>query len=156
MQQKYKPLYKATLSLRLLDICWAGPDYHSYILQKAQQRKAAAETNDACPFRDDVQIPLLMALLLQDVGHYHPDALKILTGPDGNWPRNRELEPAERSRFLDISLQASLSFLLKGIGVPKYRIGNSRPERDAFDKNEQDKLAFAATLLRCSTKAVLE
>lgn len=152
VQQKYKPLYKATLSLRLLDHLLAqGLITNSYILQKAQQRKAAAETNDACPFRDDVQIPLLMALLLQDVGHYHPDALKILTGPDGNWPRNRELEPAERSRFLDISLQASLSFLLKGIGVPKYR-GNSRPERDAFDKNEQDKLAFAATLLRCSTK----
>ena len=91
-----------------------------------------------------------MALLLQDVGHYHQDALKILTGPDGNWPRSRELEPAERSRFLDISLQASLSFLLKGVGVPRYR-GNSRPERDAFDKNEQDKLAFAATLLRSST-----
>ena len=44
VQQKYKPLYKATLSLRLLDHLLAqGLITNSYILQKAQQRKAAAE-----------------------------------------------------------------------------------------------------------------
>lgn len=148
VQQKYKPFYKATLSLRLLDHLLAqGMISSSYILQKAKTRKTSVEAGSYCPFRDDVQIPLLMALLLQDIGHSHPEALLILTGTDGKLPRSRELQTQERSRFLDISLQASLQFLLQGIGAPRYR-GNSRQERDAFDKNEQDKLAFAATLLK--------
>lgn len=148
VQQKYKPFYKATLSLRLLDhLLSQGMISSSYILQKVKARNPGAGMGDYCPFRDDVQIPLLMALLLQDVGHSHPDALYILTGPEGKLPRSRELDSDERNRFLDISLQASLQFLLQGIGAPKYR-GNSRAERDNFDKNEQDKLAFAATLLR--------
>ncbi|WP_306523308.1 hypothetical protein [Rheinheimera sp.] len=152
VQQKYKPFYKATLSLRLLDHLLAqGMISSSYILQKAKARKTSVEAGSYCPFRDDVQIPLLMALLLQDIGHSHPEALLILTGPDGKLPRSRELQTQERSRFLDISLQASLQFLLKGIGAPRYR-GNSRPERDAFDKNEQDKLAFATTLLKNAGK----
>jgi hypothetical protein len=148
VQQKYKPLYKAALSLRLLDhLLDRGLVTNSYILQKAELRHTGGEPEQPCPFRDDVQIPLLMALLLQDVGHYHPDAMTILCGPHGELPRSRELDVEERQQFLEVSLQASLRFLLQGIAAPKYR-GNSRAERDQFDQNEQDKLAFAATLLR--------
>jgi hypothetical protein len=148
VQQKYKPLYKAALSLRLLDhLLERGLITNSYILQKAELRLSGGEPDQPCPFRDDVQIPMLMALLLQDVGHYHPDAIAILCGPHGELPRSRELDMEERQQFLEVSLQASLRFLLQGIAAPKYR-GNSRAERDEFEKNEQDKLAFAATLLR--------
>lgn len=148
VQQKYKPLYKAALSLRLLDhLLERGLITNSYILQKAQLRLAAGDSEQSCPFRDDVQIPMLMALLLQDVGHYHPDAMLVLCGTHGELPRSRELDVEERQQFLEVSLQASLRFLLHGIGTPRYR-GNSRAERDEFEKNEQDKLAFAATLLR--------
>lgn len=148
VQQKYKPLYKATLSLRLLDhLLEQGLITNSYILQKAALRLTDRELDQSCPFRDDVQIPLLMALLLQDVGHYHPEAMMVLCGPYGELPRSRELDVEERQQFLESSLQASLRFLLQGIAVPKYR-GNSKAERDEFDKNEQDKLAFAATLMR--------
>lgn len=148
VQQKYKPLYKAALSLRLLDhLLERGLITNSYILQKAELRLPYGEQEQPCPFREDVQIPLLMALLLQDVGHYHPEAAAILCGIHGELPRSRELDVEERQQFLEVSLQASLRFLLQGIGTPKYR-GNSRAERDQFDQNEQDKLAFAATLLR--------
>jgi hypothetical protein len=148
VQQKYKPLYKAALSLRLLDhLLERGLITNSYILQKAALRLTEPEQDQPCPFRNDVQIPLLMALLLQDVGHYHPDAMTVLCGPYGELPRSRELDVEERQQFLEVSLQSSLRFLLQGIGAPKYR-GNSRVERDEFDQNEQDKLAFAATLMR--------
>ena len=151
MQQKYKPFYKAVLSLRLLDhLLEQKLITNSYILKKAQQRAEMLQLpgpQPYCPFRDDVQIPLLMAVLLQDVGHYHPDALRLLRA-DGSQPNYRlQFSAAERQEFLDVSLQASLRFLLKGIGMPLYR-GNSKSERAEFQQNEQEKIAFAATVLR--------
>ena len=148
VQQKYKPLYKAALSLRLLDdLLEQQLISNSYILARAAQRLAINDPQLPCPFRDEVQLPLLMALLLQDVGHQHPEARLILTGPSGDWPRSRELDVEERDQFLQISLNASLLFLAKGIGCGKYR-GNSRAERDQFNQTEQQKLAFAALLLK--------
>ncbi len=151
MQQKYKPYYKAVLSLRLLDhLLEQKLITNSYILKKAQQRAEMLHLpglQPYCPFRDDVQIPLLMAVLLQDVGHYHPDALRLLQA-DGGQPNYRlQFSAAERQQFLEVSLQASLRFLLKGIGMPLYR-GNSKSERAEFQQNEQEKIAFAATVLR--------
>jgi hypothetical protein len=32
---------------------------------------------------DLVKIPVLMAAILQDIGHYHPNAQKIIHGVDG-------------------------------------------------------------------------
>ncbi len=153
MQQKYKPFYKAVLSLRLLDhLLERKLITNSYILKKAAERDQQLQLPDLsqpCPFRDDVQIPLLMAVLLQDIGHCHPQSLQLLQA-EGSQPNYRyQFSPAEREQFQEISLQASLRFLLKGIGVPVYR-GNSRAGRDIFLQNEQEKIAFAATVLRSS------
>ncbi len=151
MQQKYKPFYKAVLSLRLLDhLLEQKLITNSYILKKVAQRQEMLMLPDQqsyCPFRDDVQIPLLMAVLLQDVGHYHPEAMQLLQAA-GQQPNYRlQFNPAERQHFQEISLQASVRFLLKGIGMPVYR-GNSKAERSEFQQNEQEKIAFAATVLR--------
>ena len=151
MQQKYKPFYKAVLSLRLLDhLLEQNLITNSYILKKNTQRQQMLQLPDQqayCPFRDDVQIPLLMAVLLQDVGHYHPDAMRLLQA-DGSQPNYRlQFSNTERQEFVEISLQASVRFLLKGIGMPVYR-GNSKSERAEYQQNEQEKMAFAATVLR--------
>lgn len=154
MQQKYKPFYKAVLSLRLLDhLLEQKLITNSYILKKVAQRQEMLmlpEPQTHCPFRDDVQIPLLMAVLLQDVGHYHPDAMRLLQA-DGTHPNYRmEFNPNERHEFLEVGLQASIRFLLKGIGMASYR-GNSKAERADFQQSEQEKIAFAATVLRTAS-----
>lgn len=153
LQQKYKPFYKAVLSLRLLDhLLQRQLITNSFILRKYQQQQQLLQLSDSPsqrPFRDDVQIPLLMAVLLQDVGHYHPEALLMLQS-DGPHPSyRRQFNPAQRSAFTELTQQASLRFLLKGMAAPQYR-GNSKAERDAFQQSEQEKLAFTATLLRAS------
>lgn len=153
LQQKYKPFYKAVLSLRLLDhLLHRQLITNSYILRKYQQQQELLQIDAKSayqPFRDDVQIPLLMAVLLQDVGHYHPQALLMLQ-TDGQHPNyRRQFSPPQRDAFVELTQQASLRFLLKGIGSPQYR-GNSRSDRDAFLQREQEKLAFTATLLRAS------
>ena len=143
------------LSLRLLDhLLEQNLITNSYILKKNTQRQQMLQLPDQqayCPFRDDVQIPLLMAVLLQDVGHYHPDAMRLLQA-DGSQPNYRlQFSNTERQEFVEISLQASVRFLLKGIGMPVYR-GNSKSERAEYQQNEQEKwhslLQYCALPLR--------
>ena len=146
---KYKPFYKAVLSLRLLDhLLERQLITNQYILTKykARQQSGLGESNSYEPFRDDVQIPLLMAILLQDVGHYHPEALKMLQGEQQS-TKWREFDAEERSQFLAISQQATVKFITEGIGICRYR-GNSRTERDELMLREQDKQNFCITLLR--------
>lgn len=146
---KYKPFYKAVLSLRLLDhLLERQLITNQYILAKykVRQQSGLGEPNSDDPFRDDVQIPLLMAILLQDVGHYHPEALKMLQGEQQS-TRWREFDAEERSQFLTISQQATVKFITEGIGISRYR-GNSRTERDELLQREQDKQNFCVTLLR--------
>lgn len=153
LQQKYKPFYKAVLSLRLLDhLLQRQLITNSFILRKYQEQQQLLQLSDSPtqrPFRDDVQIPLLMAVLLQDVGHYHPEALLMLQANGPHPSYRHQFNPAQRAAFTELTQQASLRFLLKGMGAPHYR-GNSKAERDAFNQQEQEKLAFTATLLRAS------
>lgn len=153
LQQKYKPFYKAVLSLRLLDhLLQRNLITNSYILRKYQQQQELLQIESKPayqPFRDDVQLPLLMAVLLQDLGHYHPDALLMLQ-TEGLHPNyRRQFSPPQRQAFVELTQQASLHYLLQGIGMPQYR-GNSRTERDTYQQREQEKLAFTATLLKAS------
>ncbi len=151
---KYKPFYKAVLSLRLLDhLLERQLITNSYILKKHREQQQPQPTTQGLeyrPFRDDVQIPLLMAVLLQDVGHYHPQAQVMLQGEQQS-DRWREFDAEERSQFLSISQAATLRFVSDGIGVSRYR-GNSRTERDEFVKKESEKQAFCQTLLKMSSQ----
>lgn len=151
--QKSKHLYKAILSLRLLDKLLAdGELNNAYVQQRYQASKglkvASGEYN---PFRDDVQIPLLMAALLQDVGTCHPEALLILKGADGKADEFRVLENDERLALLQISYRESLKYITHGLGLDKYT-GNSKEERDRFIKLESERQNFVLTLLKNAIK----
>ncbi|MEH8022402.1 hypothetical protein [Rheinheimera metallidurans] len=151
--QKSKHLYKAILSLRLLDKLLADGDLkNAYVQQRylASKGKQFAK-DDYHPFRDDVQIPLLMAALLQDIGSCHPDALLILTGNDGNADEFRVLENDERLALLQISYRESVNYVSYGIGLGKYS-GNSRSERDTFIKLEAERQSFVLSLLKSAIK----
>ena len=151
--QKSKHLYKAVLSLRLLDkLIEDGELNNPYVQQKlieSQDRKRLPDEHH--PFRDDVQIPLLIASLLQDVGSCHPDAQLILKGADGKADEFRVLENDERSCLLQISFREGLKFVSQGLGLEKYT-GNSREERDLHRKREAERQNFVLFLLKNAVK----
>lgn len=151
--QKTKHIYKGILALRLLDKLLQEKEIkNTYVLQRYEQKVTPENTTEkldiaACPFRRDVQIPLLIATILQDIGNYHPDAQAILKGEDGTLDEFRMLDLPQRKALLKISYEQSLRYAKEGLGVSRY-VGNSRSDRDVFDKNELDKLVFIRTLLK--------
>ncbi len=81
----------------------------------------AAYKADYSPFRDDVQLPLLMAAILQDIGTYHPDALAILKGADGDLDEFRVLDDENRVALLKINYQETLKLCDKRVGLRSLR-----------------------------------
>ena len=144
---------KTALCLKLLDYLleqklitnsFVLQKHHEHLIWKSSKDKSKPEYS---PFRSDIQIPLIIAALFQDVGHYHPDAQLILKGPDGRMDEFRALDKDERTQLLKISYQQALRYTTFGIGVATYR-GNSRQDREIFYKEEQEKLKFTRTLLK--------
>ena len=158
VNQKFKHLYKGILSLRLLDRLLLDNELsNNYVQAKMRAAKEMLDNTDAAykadysPFRDDVQLPLLMAAILQDIGTYHPDALAILKGTDGDLDEFRVLDDENRVALLKINYQETLSYVTKGLACDRY-VGNSKEERELFNQNEQDKLNFVYTLLKNAIK----
>tara|TARA_R110002126_G_scaffold185121_2_gene333573 strand:+ start:4268 stop:5734 length:1467 start_codon:yes stop_codon:yes gene_type:complete len=150
--QKSKHLYKALLSLRLLDrLLLDNHINHPYIIKRKQAMADAGPDDDYQPFRDDVQVPLLMAGLLQDIGSCHPEAQLILKGPAGDLDEFRVLENDERTELLKISYRESLNFVVQALGIGAYQ-GNSKTERDWFVQNEKEKQHFLIFLLKNAIK----
>lgn len=150
--QKSKHLYKALLSLRLLDRLLLDNNIsHPFIVKRKQADADLATDSEYRPFRDDVQVPLLMACLLQDIGSCHPDAQLILKGPAGDLDEFRMLENDERTELLKISYRESLNFVVHALGIGVYQ-GNSKEQRDWYVQNEREKQAFLIFLLKNAIK----
>ncbi|ALS99672.1 hypothetical protein [Lacimicrobium alkaliphilum] len=151
--QRTKHLYKAVLSLLLLERMVADNQIsNQYVLKHAEHRIRSPKDKDEasqCPYRNHVLVPLLMTALMQDIGQYHPDAQRILKGPNGDLDEFRVLEKEQRLSLLKISYQQTLSYLKAGLGKNAY-VGNSKQERDDFNQNEDEKLKFIFTLLKSS------
>lgn len=151
LEQKFKPFYKATLALRLLDqLLEQQLVSHPWILEKQQQRLPYGDKEaELCPFRTDVQVPLLMAVFLQDLGQLHPLAQQLMETSPGKLDVMRRFTDEERSQFIDYSQHAAIDFLQHGMAMARYR-GNSKVERDALFKREQQKLQLTVELLKQS------
>lgn len=153
--QKTKHLYKAVVTVRLmhhlLDSRWLN---HPYIkrVQKKQaiflEQHFEKDLPDS-PFRNCVEIPLIIAALCQDIGQLHPDAKAILYGKDGSLDEFRMLEKDERNELLKINYTQSLKFVTHGLGMDKY-IGNSKEERDAFQAEQKERLQFMRGLMKAA------
>lgn len=157
VNERSKPLYKSVLILRLLDqLCIdqaliasdghlksilgdvAGEDFKS-------MQESDTDTYEA--FIENVKVPVLMASLLQDIGHFHPDAQRIVKGEDGSLDPHRTLPVEQRKALLQINYRETIKFLIDGIGVPIY-VGNSKADRDKFNVAEHKKLVFIKHLLK--------
>jgi hypothetical protein len=150
INQRHKHAYKAILAIRLLEQLLEDQLIKNrYVLNKFNDSRQAAEAGDVLysPFLEEVQLPLIMALLLQDIGLQHPQAQSILRGEDGTLDEYRTLAPAERQQLLTISYEKSQQYLKEGLGLDNY-VGNSKAERDLFVYMEQDKQNFISHLLK--------
>jgi hypothetical protein len=154
-----KPLYKAILCLRLLDkLCLEKAN----IIKEAQLKEYLSEDDIARysewqeqdnesyqSFVEHVKLPLVMAALLQDIGHFHQDAQKIVKGDEGTLDPHRTLPVDDRKALLQINYRETILFLVEGIGAPTY-IGNSKADRDKFNVVEHKKLVLIKNLLKSS------
>ncbi|NMP30491.1 hypothetical protein HII17_02850 [Thalassotalea sp. M1531] len=155
INEQHKPLYKAVLSLRLLDqLILDGAIKDSYIQHfigdiTPEQYKEYKELNEVGyeVFVSEVKIAIIKAALIQDIGNYHPDAQLILVGANEDKDPFRTLEVDERKELLQINYRETLKYLVEGIGVGDY-MGNSKKDRDLFQKQETRKLKFIKELLK--------
>lgn len=151
-----KALYKAVLSLRLLDRLLFDMEVADSHIAKtlAEFPKNTFAQFDANAQRrviEQIKVPLLMAALLQDIGRYHREAQEVLIGENSTKDPQRTLTVDERKKLLTINYKQTLNYITNGLSVPTY-VGNSKEERDRFVVDEQLKLQFLQQVIKSSFK----
>lgn len=155
INQKHKHLYKAVLTIKLMHhLVEQNALRHDFVKKKYQQHQKflidkGYEAIDESPFRRDVEIPVVIAALCQDIGQFHQDAQLILKGEEGDLDEFRMLDKDDRNNLLKINYTQTLKFVTHGLGMDRYR-GNSKEEKVEFQQNEKDKLTFVRDLLKQS------
>jgi len=152
-----KPIYKAILSLRLLDRLLLNNEVNDPFITKILaefegQTFAELDAPARLRFNETVKMPVIMAALLQDIGNNHGDGQKILVGEDGTEDPYRTLEADDRKKLLKINHNQTLAYISNGLGIPVY-VGNSKAERDQFVIDEELKHQFIKKLIKSSFKA---
>lgn len=155
--EKCKSLYKAILCVRLLDRLLVKNEVNDPFILKVMEEfegKAYSELDatERQRFAELVKLPLILAAILQDIGHNHSHAQAILFGDNGDQDPHRTLEVEDRKKLLQINHKQTLSYISNAIGIPTY-VGNSKAERDQFVVDEQLKHQFAKRLIKSSFKA---
>lgn len=149
IHQRYKPIYKAVLTLRLADkLLRHDKVAHSY-LSKHKDTIDRYDDNLACfdKWKLHIATPLITAALLQDVGLQCPDALTILKGENGDLDEFRLLDESQRKALLKFNFHNTLKYLSDGLGVPGY-VGNDKAEREEFNAKQQDALTFLLQVVK--------
>ncbi|SEA72211.1 hypothetical protein [Alkalimonas amylolytica] len=149
VQFSYKLLYKMVLALRLLDhrlerdlmpsswqLCW-------------QQRQSDPTASTLCPFRNQIQLPLLQAILVQEFGQLHPAAQKLLLNAERRLDPLTELDGDARYQFLLQSHQGSLQLVQQGLGVWPYQ-GSDKTERQQHEHQQQKQQQWIKQLLEAT------
>ncbi|MDP7591392.1 MAG: hypothetical protein QF552_01580 [Litorilituus sp.] len=154
--EQCKALYKAVLSLRLLDRLLLDNKISdanmTRILAEYPETTYKNFSLDARKrFNDQVKVPLIMAAILQDIGNYHGQAQAILVGEDKQQNIHRTLEPEQRKKLLQLSYKHTLNYFTDGLGGGSY-VGNSRKEREQWVIDEREKHHFIKRLLKGNAK----
>lgn len=147
--QRHKHCYKSILAILLLNQLLADKLIKNrYVLSKLSNN---ADELAANPFQQQVQLPLIMACLVQDIGLQHPEVKRVLYGEDGTQDPYRILAAPERTQLLEISFAQCLRYVEEGLGLDTY-VGSSKAEREVFNQIEQENQAFMLHLLQSSLK----
>ena len=139
----YKLLYRAVLSLRLMDHALqqqliTEPDWlddfasHQY-------------DDDNSRYRLNRQIPLVIAVMLLDAGQLSAQASVQLAGTFGELDPTRALSVEERANYL-LTVQQATSALIAQLQEIPY-VGNSKAEKQLHMQQQQHSLQFIRRLL---------
>ncbi|WP_415186585.1 hypothetical protein [Rheinheimera aquimaris] len=148
LQFGYKLLYRATLTLRLLDNALEHQLLKDTVLQQHYQQRHFADDN--CPYRLHVQLPLVVAVMLLDCGLLDVDAVTLLTGYAGEQDASRNMDADERQRYLAVSKVAMHRLLSDALQLVPYR-GNSKQEKQQHQLQQQQQIKFIKQLLSSAT-----
>jgi hypothetical protein len=148
LQFGYKLMYRATLSLRLLDHALQHKLVADPVLQLYFDQRIAG--NDDCPYRLNVQLPLVIAVMLMDAGQLSPDAVTLLTGYAGELDSARALAAEERAEYLQRCQKASQQLLHNALELLPYR-GNSKQEKQQHVLLQQQRLNLIRQLIQLQT-----
>ncbi|MFT2089981.1 hypothetical protein [Paraglaciecola sp. 2405UD69-4] len=153
MHHLYKPLYKAVLSLRLLDkMLLEGKLNNTYITSRFDSNtRFSQKAGSYSQFQLDVAIPVIIAALLQDIGMQHPEAQRLLKGADSSQDEFRVLEKETRTILLIINHEQTQDFLTNGIGISKYE-GDDPEKKQRFEKKQLNRMKFVSGLLLDAVK----
>jgi hypothetical protein len=145
LQFGYKLMYRATLSLRLLDHALQ----HKLLAEPALQQFFARREpgNDDCPYRLNVQLPLVIAVMLLDAGQLEPDAVTMLIGYTGELDASRSLAPDERDDYLQRCQSATQQLVGTALDLLPYR-GNSKQEKQQHQTLELQRLNLIRQLIQ--------
>ncbi|ANB21960.1 hypothetical protein A6K25_12165 [Alteromonas stellipolaris] len=149
IHQRFKPLYKAVLVLRLTDkLLDHDTIAHKYL---SKYRDAISRMRGNRYWREKWRIelgrPLITASLPQDVGLQSPAALTILRGADNKLDEFRLLEESQRKDLLKLNYHFTMKYLTEGLGIPAY-VGNVKEERDRFVQTHKEANDFVSQLVK--------
>ena len=139
LQFGYKLLYRAALSLRLLDHALEHKLLQEPQLQQYFEQRIYDDDN--CPYRLNVQLPLVIAVMLLDAGQLEPEAVSLLVGYTGDLDTTRALSPTEREEYLKRSQQATNQLVSTALDILPYK-GNSKREKQQHQQLELARLAL--------------
>jgi hypothetical protein len=162
VHQAYKPLYKAVLSLRLLDQMLKDQQVENeYIVSRFNESSRFSNPKSGTAalniFQRDVAIPLISAALIQDVGMQHPEIQRLLKGSDGSLNPFRVLEKEVRVPLLIMNHEQTTEFALHGLGEAEFTEENDDSpafsERKArFNKRESNRARLLQSMLNNAVK----
>lgn len=153
LEYAYKPCYRALLTLRLLDDL-----LEQNIIKDPQWQLWYRERNlkepENCAYRQQLQLPVAMACIIQHTGQLDLAAQNVLASQDVLDISGRALSAEERKQYLAFSQQGSINFLQFGLGELPYR-GNSREQRTAHQQQHQQLLALLERFISAPAHTLL-
>ncbi|WP_339767467.1 hypothetical protein [uncultured Paraglaciecola sp.] len=155
--QRCKPLYKAVLSLRLLDQMLASKYVENEYIVSRYHLSSRFSTPPASfgplnLFQKDVAVPLISAALLQDIGMQHPEIQRLLKGADGALDPYRVLDKEVRVPLLIMNHEQTIEYVSEGLGTGHFDEENDDSDdymlrKDRFDKSENNRARLLRSML---------
>jgi hypothetical protein len=149
LHQRLKPVYKAVLSMRVLDkLVTDGVVKNTHIMQYYNAQIRYQPLNiDNVDYQQSVVVPILFAALFQDVGLQHPKLNQFLSGNKNDKDRFRLLEKDERDEMLGLVYRFTLDYLTNGLGC-QADIQGTEEEVSFFAQVQKKRLTFQLGLIQ--------
>lgn len=146
VQFSYKPIYRAVLALRLLG---HALEHNQLTDSKWQSYYSARQLNTVdCQYRQHMQIPLIIAILLLDYGLLQASTAAILYGNTiQQLDPLRAMTNQERTEFNKVNQAARLELAQQGLQATPYQ-GHCKNEQLQHQQTQQSQLTLVQLLIQ--------